>query len=635
MTYTIVGVIGHIDHGKTTLVAALSGTDTDTHPEEKRSGITIDLGFASITEGDHQIGLIDAPGHQKYIGNLLAGVSGIDVGLLVVACDQGIQEQTLEHAAILQMLGVTNLMVALSRVDLVDDATVQNLDEELDVFLDDFGFRDVPKIPISAVTGTGMKALKSQLRRFAELGQPRTVGRYSRMPVDRVFSMPGRGCVIAGTVWSGSIRVGDQLQLADNNVPVRVREVEVHGESVDESKVGFRTALNVTGVSANEVQRGDELIQPDVFRKSHHLLMEVKTFRDAQEIKCPATLQLHIVATSCSARITGTRRLTPGQSAVVVVETEKPVVATFGQRCLFRLPYPVGTMGGGTILATLGEETRRTRKLIELGEKIAMADSTERLVAWAEFQGELDPTPEWCELQIGVPTEEQASTVEEALAAGLIKRLPKSSRLVATSAAERIQREIVALMTQQAEVAQDAWVVEEAIAHQLLGFGSAELIHWLIQLLVEDGRLVRLGNRIAIASDQNSLSKKQQARMEQILAIFDGNRSPPTLKDIADQLQIPVETATFLSRFAIQTNLLLEIDKGLLLSAGVFRELCNELQQEFAEQPELSVADIRDRWQVTRKHAIPFLEYCDQKKVTDRRGNVRTAGTALQDFTSQ
>ncbi len=635
MTYTIVGVIGHIDHGKTTLVAALSGTDTDTHPEEKRRGITIDLGFASFTDGDHQFALIDAPGHQKYIGNLLAGVSGIDVGLLVVACDQGIQEQTLEHAAILQMLGVTNLMVALSRVDLVDDATVQNLDEELDVFLDDFGFRDVPKIPISAVTGTGMEALKSQLRRFAELGQPRTVGRYFRMPVDRVFSMPGRGCVIAGTVWSGSIRVGDQLELADNNVPVRVREVEVHGESVDESKVGFRTALNVTGVSANEVQRGDELIQPDVFRKSHHLLMEVKTFRDAQEIKCPATLQLHIAATSCSARITGTRRLTPGQSAVVVVETEKPVVATFGQRCLFRLPYPVGTMGGGTILATLGEETRRTRKLIELGEKIAMADSTERLVAWAEFQGELDPTPEWCELQIGVSTEEQASTVEEALAAGLVKRLPKSTRLVATSAAERIQREIVALMTQQAEVAQDAWVVEEAIVHQLLGFGSAELIHWLIQLLVEDGRLVRLGNRIAIASDQNSLSKKQQARMEQILAIFDGNRSPPTLKDIADQLQIPVETATSLSRFAIQTNLLLEIDKGLLLSAGVFRELCNELQQEFAEQPELSVADIRDRWQVTRKHAIPFLEYCDQKKVTDRRGNVRTAGTALQDFTSQ
>ncbi len=176
MSYTIVGVIGHIDHGKTSLVAALTGVDTDTHPEEKRRGITIDLGFAAFTDGDHRYALIDAPGHQKYIGNLLAGVSGIDVGLLVVACDQGIQAQTLEHAAILQSLGVSKLIVAISRIDLSDEATRMELSEELDVFLADFGFVDIPKVMVSSVTGEGLDDLKSLLREHS-----RTADRAARV----------------------------------------------------------------------------------------------------------------------------------------------------------------------------------------------------------------------------------------------------------------------------------------------------------------------------------------------------------------------------------------------------------------------------------------------------------------------
>ncbi|MCP4508479.1 MAG: GTP-binding protein, partial [Fuerstiella sp.] len=168
MSYSIVGVIGHIDHGKTSLVAALTGVDTDTHPEEKRRGITIDLGFASFTEGDHQFALIDAPGHQKYVGNLLAGVSGIDIGLLVVACDQGIQEQTLEHASILQMLGVRRLMVALSRIDLATSEAQAELREDLELFMDDFGFTDVPMVPVSPVKNLGIDELKTQLCDFAD-----------------------------------------------------------------------------------------------------------------------------------------------------------------------------------------------------------------------------------------------------------------------------------------------------------------------------------------------------------------------------------------------------------------------------------------------------------------------------------
>jgi selenocysteine-specific elongation factor len=634
MSYTIVGVIGHIDHGKTSLVAALTGVDTDTHPEEKRRGITIDLGFASFAAGDHQFALIDAPGHQKYIGNLLAGVSGIDVGLLVVACDQGIQAQTLEHASILQMLGVKRLIVALSRIDLATAEAQTELREELEVFLDDFDFSDIPMIPISSVKNIGLDVLTAKLCEYADAIEAPVAGSYFRMPVDRVFTMPGRGCVIAGTVWGGSVNVGDNLELAASGEVVRIREVEVHGEAVQTSKIGYRTALNVTGVSASEVSRGDELIQPGVFRKSRHLLVELRTFHDAPEIKCPATMQLHIAASACSARITGVRRLQPSQSVVVVVETDVPVVAAFGQKCLFRLPYPVGTVGGATVLAVAGQETKRTRRLIELGEKIAMSGAAGRLVAWAEFLGEVEPKPEWMELQLGIPAAVAGATISTVLDTGDVLQLPKTTRLVSASGVERIKRHVVELLTKHAEETQDAWVVEESAIQQSKSFGSPELIRWCVKLLVDDGTIVQLGRVIAVASDQNSLSKKQQVRMEKIVAEFEGNRSPPALKDISDRLQLPIETVTSLTRFAVQTGMLLDTGNGLLLSASVFTEFCNELHELFAEVAERPVADIRDRWQVTRKHAIPFLEFCDRMNVTRRNENMRTAGEALPRFVS-
>ena len=635
MSYTIVGVIGHIDHGKTSLVAALTGVDTDTHPEEKRRGITIDLGFASFKEGDHQFALIDAPGHQKYIGNLLAGVSGIDVGLLVVACDQGIQEQTLEHAAILSMLGVQRLVVVQSRIDLVTDAVRAELAEELEVFLDDFGFQDVPMVPVSSVTKVGISELKTLLCEIADTIEVRPSGQFFRMPVDRVFSMPGRGCVIAGTVWSGMLKTGDNLELANSGTMVRVREIEVHGEAVDDSRVGYRTALNVTGVSVSDVERGDELIQSGVFRRSQFVLMEIRTFRDAPEIKCPATLQLHIAASAHAARITGTRRLQPGQSAVVVVETESPVVATFGQKCLFRLPYPVGTVGGATVLAVADGSTKRTRKLIELGEKIAMANATERLIAWVEFLGEVQPTREWSELQLGIAATEFDGCVEEAIAMGAVSKLPKSNHLISNVAVSNIQRHVVEMLKKRAEETVDAWSVEESVIRQLDSFGSSPLIRIALQSLVDDGRLIRLGKMIAADSGETNMSKKQQKRMEQVVAMFDDNRSPPTLKEISDQLQLPIDTVTSLSRFAVQTGILLDAGNGLLLSAQVFKQFCVELKELFDANPEQAVADIRDRWQVTRKHAIPFLEFCDALKVTTRTENVRSAGPKLAAYVSE
>ncbi|MCG8653280.1 MAG: selenocysteine-specific translation elongation factor [Pirellulales bacterium] len=633
MSYTIVGVIGHIDHGKTSLVGVLTGTDTDTHPEEKLRGITIDLGFASFQQDGDEFALIDAPGHQKYIGNLLAGVSGIDVGLLVVACDQGIQEQTLEHAAILQSLGVRKLIAAISRIDLSDEAKQLELAEELEVFLADYGFENVPTLPFSSVTGQGIDALKQQLRDYARTSDRSSTG-FFRMPIDRVFSVPGRGCVVAGTLWSGNVKVGDTVEVVGSDQPVRVRELEVHGRSVERSAAGHRTAMNLTGVSAHQLARGDELVAQGTNRPVTRMVVEINAFRESSPVKCPATIQLHSATTACSARITGVRGIEPGEKTVAVLDVEQPVFATYGQQFLLRCPYPVGSFGGGRVLAPLESHLGLKRHLVEFGQQLAGADPVARLVAWVSHLGEWTVDPVTLELHLGIARDNYAQVVDAAVDSGKLQ-MPVEQRLVATSALERAGGYLVKLLTRQAEETDDAWVVQESLIEKARSTGSPQVVRHVIDRLVEEKRIVRFNKMLAIASEDNLLSKKQRARMNEIVAMFDGDRTPPTIKEVAEKFQTKMDAIASLIRFATQQRLLIDLGNGFLLSAEMFQQLCRELVELFKGEQEFSVAEIRDHWKITRKHAVPFLEYCDRVGATTRKDNTRIAGPKLQQIVSE
>ncbi len=639
MSYTIVGVIGHIDHGKTSLVRALTGTDTDTHPEEKRRGITIDLGFASLRDGDREFAFIDAPGHQKYIGNLLAGVSAVDVGLLVVACDQGIQEQTLEHASILQMLGVSKLIVAVSRIDLASADALAELTEELEVFLADFGFRDFPVIPLSSVTGEGMDDLRESLRQAARTTLRNADG-FFRMPIDRVFSVPGRGCVVAGTIWSGTVRVGDTVEWrtaghgANASAMVRVRELEVHGASVTESQVGRRTAMNITGIETNAVRRGDELLVPGVFPTSRHLIAQVRTFADAPKLRCPATVQLHTATTADAAKISGVKRLEPGQQTVVFVETAHPVVASFGQKLLLRLPYPIGSFGGGRVLAVPDISIRQKRRVLQAAARLADDDGAERLAAWVDLQNEVSVDADAFELQLGIPRERCDDIVKRVLAAGHVAS-PVTGLLISQDALGRIRSRVLSLLARQAETSPNAWCVEASLIQQLRLLGSEGTVRWVMRQLQDENLIVRLGSLLALPTGDNALSKRQRSRLDQIVEMFRGNRASPTTKEIAAKLEISTDAVASLIRFAVEQKIVIDVGGGFQISADTFRELCGELRLLFDEQPERSVAEIRDCWQVTRKHAIPFLEYCDRIGVTERSGDYRMAGPHLNQFVTE
>ena len=286
------------------------------------------------------------------------------------------------------------------------------------------------------------------------------------------------------------------------------------------------------------------------------------------------------------------------------------------------------------MLGCVEPSARQTTSLLQLGERIVAGGPAERLAAWVDFYGELDVDVNWLELQLGIASSDVDSTIQAAIDAGWVQ-MPQQGRLVSPTAAERIRRFVLKLLTHQAEATEKAWLVEEAVLERARSAGSPQAVRPVIDQLVRDQELVRVNEMVAVASQENVLSKKQRARMDQILTMFGGSRTPPTIKEVAKELGTTIDTVTSLVRFATQQQVVIDLGKGFFIAHDTFRELCGELRELFARSPEQSVANIRDHWQITRKHAIPLLEYCDRIAVTLRQGDSRVAGPGLDKMLSE
>ncbi len=648
--YVIVGVVGHIDHGKTSLVARLTGVDTDTHPEEKRRGITIDLGFAVLPGVGQTLAFVDAPGHQKYIGNLLAGVSAVDVGLLVVAADQGIQAQTLEHVTVLHRLRVSHLVVALSRIDLCDAERRSSVREELEFFLADYGFSHFPIVEVSSVTGEGLDALKQALfdsvRHHGSENPRERAGELAaqpfRMPIDRVISVEGRGLVLAGTPWFGTATVGDTLLLSDGQTHVRVRDIESHGIERDQSRVRTRTAINVSILDSKStrkvaVKRGDELLAPEAYSTSSRVLLDLQLEAEVGDLKCPCTVQLHTASTSVSARLLGVRVLRQGQQEIVLAEFDSPVVTTYGQPCLIRRAYPVGTLGGGQILAScdvdLLNRRRNAKELVELGKQLIAAEDASRLVAWVEFLGECTVEPRLFANQLGIQTNQLPKTLEQIKADELLICI--GDRLISESHVNRIQHFLLKQLRERAESEDDAWIIRSSLVEKTTALGSIDAVELALDRLLAKGHdgqaaVVQVNNMLAIHSEETALSKKQLRELESLLAALSGERMPPNNRELADQLNLKVAAVNSLLRYATQQRTLVEVAKGLFFDRKVVQQLITELASFLEKSGEARATEIKEMWSITRKHAIPLLEYFDAQAITVRQTDTRQAGPRMQ-----
>lgn len=634
MSYAVIGTAGHIDHGKTTLVQALTGTWTDSLPDERRRGMTLDLGFTWFDFDGHRMAVIDVPGHEKYIARMLCGVAAIDIGLLVVAADEGVALQTIEHLSILASLHVPRLVVALSKSDLSDDVTMTIIEDDVRELCLDRGYVDFDMHRVSAATGQGIPALKQTLAKRAADVSRKGDGGILRLPVDRCLTVEGRGCVVAGTIWTGQVRQGDSVQILPSGKTARVRNIEVHGESVDTATAGYRTALNLAGIARTDVARGFEIVTPDSLRPVQRCVAEVSLYQDAPDIPNGRFVRLHAAAGSVTAGIlTGGSPLSAGMKSVVVLTAKDPVVLTPGQLFLLRRPGACGTFAGGRVLAAHGIGAHRTGKLIAFGKRLQNGPPAERLLAWLDLRGPLDLSDPATARDLGLSDSECRKAAAEAASRGHLENVPDSTWIISTTVRDRLAETLLQRLERRQRDGKPVWVESASLLEETRPLAPDAVRRWVLDRLIRSGRVIRLGDQVLSAAALN-LTKSRQELLSRLLNHFRECRRPPNAAALPNLEQKPQQEIDTLLKLAVSRNMLIRLGDGWFLTPDVLEELKAELTECFSEKPARTVAEIRDHWGLTRKHAVPFLEYFDRIGWTSRDGDYRTAGPQLTSSSS-
>jgi selenocysteine-specific elongation factor len=609
----ILGTAGHIDHGKTALVKALTGVDTDRLPEEKRRGITIDLGFAPLDlVGIGTVGVVDVPGHEAFVRTMLAGASGIDAALLVVAADEGVMPQTREHLDILSLLGVTNIVVALTKRDLVDADWLPLVAEEIDSLFRMLSLKPPAIIPVSAVTREGIPELRLALTAtFADGRQDRDAHDLFRMPVDRAFSVRGTGTVVTGTVWSGSVRRDDTVFAHPGGRALRIRGIQTHGRAVPEACRGQRTAIALANCDVAEMERGMVLVASSAWSPTTRLLAQISVAEDAPPITPRTRLSLHLGTSEIEARLSfnSTSRLNGKRSVITRVTLAEPVVARAGDRFVLRLPSPVSTVGGGIVLDPY--PTARSARAIAAS---AATDNHALLRAALEDAGAAGIEESVLPVRLGVTPDESNRLAlsagaekidgrfvsQESLGA-LAGRLDKAVRY---SAANFPLEAGVQLQTVRAELRAPASVIDRVVL-RLIGEGRLEL----------DGALVRP------AGWSPNLSERQLHARDVVLhEICAAAIDPPTVAELESKVG---SDAPALLRLLARSGELVRVSEERYYSKGAVADLVATLRGTLDPDRFYPPSELRDVLGISRKYLIPFLEFCDRTGVTERGADGR------------
>ncbi len=598
----ILGTAGHIDHGKTALVRALTGVDTDRLPEEKRRGITIELGFAPLDlDGVGTLGVVDVPGHEAFVRTMLAGATGVDVALLVIAADEGVMPQTKEHLAILTLLGIRGGVVALSKTDLVDDDWLALVTDDVRGVLAGSALVEAEIVPVSARTGAGIDRLRAALAEIAARDIESTAADLFRMPVDRVFSLRGTGTVVTGTVWSGTLARG-AAWIHPPGRAVRVRELHSHGRAVDSVGGGMRAAVALADVAVAEVPKGAVLVSPGEWPPSDTLRATLELLDPESPVLGARTrIRFHLGSADTGARVVS---LAPG---VVRVHLEAPLVCRSGDRFIIRGGAQMTTLGGGTVIDPYARRRARALGTADL----STAGILSALCAEAGATGvEIRPLP----IRIGVAPVE-------------LDRVLKSTSLVVTAervyapgvAAELRERVLAAIDLEHARDSLSPGLPLER-ARASLG-APRDLFDSVLADLVLAEELEVAGSIIRRPGRDPRLSEEQASLAEGILHVFCSVDEP-----VATVAQITASFGTEsipVLRYLEQTGRVIRLGEALVAGEAVVRGMVEQLRAVMEVGRVYSPAELRDALGISRKTLIPLLEYCDRVQVTERRGSDR------------
>ncbi|MEO5618154.1 MAG: selenocysteine-specific translation elongation factor [Candidatus Eisenbacteria bacterium] len=627
----VIGTAGHIDHGKTALVRRLTGVDTDRLPEEKKRGISIDLGFAPlVTPGGVRVGIVDVPGHERFVKNMLAGVGGIDLVLLVIAADEGVMPQTREHLAIVRLLGIPRGIVVLTKRDLVEAEWVEMVKRDVRALLANSALAESPMVEFSAVTGAGADTLLATLdAQLAGLAM-RPGDEPARLPVDRVFTVEGFGTVVTGTLWRGRVRTGDTLQLLPRGEAVRVRRVQVHGATVDEARAGQRTAIALAGVERESVERGDWLVAQDSLRASSIMDVRFDLLADMPK-PWPANtrIRFHLGASEIIGRLVALEgaEIGPGGTTLAQVRLERPAVAARGDRFVIRSYSPSRTIGGGAIIEPVATKRHRHAAGIEqlevhesgslearLLEKLATFEKPAATAVLAQAVGE---------------SEAAVHAALAALAAGAEVAQPTEGRWLSaarwSAARETIEREVRAFA-----VAHPAryGAPKGELKSGLRATMEAASFDAAFESLVAERVLEQKGDRVRPADLPWDPPAAIVARLEALEAeLGAAGYQVPEVPQWQPKLGADGAEVTSLGFFL---GRLVRVSQDLTYSARQLETLRGRLADYFTRKPSLTVADFRDLTGASRKYSVPLLEHCDRLGWTMRVGDERRVGPRMQ-----
>ena len=624
MKHVVIGTAGHIDHGKTSLVKALTGTDTDRLKEEKERGITIELGFAELILDNVYAGIVDVPGHERFVKNMLAGVGGIDLVMLIVAADEGVMPQTREHLSICRLLGIKSGLIVLTKTDLVEPEWVELVTDDIQDFVKDTFLEEKPIVPVSAHTGDGLENLKIILNEIADQTPTKSETGIFRIPIDRVFTMRGFGVVITGTLFSGSVAVGEQVEVYPKALQARVRGLQVHGESVEKSTAGLRTAVNLQGLERAEVFRGDMIGHRGELKTTYMLDVHLEHLADApRPLKTRNRIRFHAGTAEIMGRISliGRDALEPGDSSFAQIRLEEPIVVLPRDRFVIRSYSPIITIGGGEILDIMPRKHRRLRSSsLEHLKSLHQGDETERLlillrdsrlngVKLADLTGRLTLKPS--DIQ---------KTIQELSSQREVQIIDQTNFFSMTTAHfNTAQKNILSFLCEyhvenplrtgapREEVRGKAGEINEKIF-------AAALKH-----LSESNEIVENGAILRLASHSVEIDEKLGEVKTKLESVYkNAHFQPPSVEDAFSQSGGKGNSNRNALQILIDEGALLRLKDNIIYHRHALSEAENLLREHLSQNNEITAAEFRDLLGITRKHAIPLLEYFDTARITLR-----------------
>jgi selenocysteine-specific elongation factor len=620
--HVVIGMAGHIDHGKTALVKALTGTDTDRLKEEKERGMTTDLGFAFL--GD-TVTVIDVPGHERFVKTMVAGVNTVDLAVLVIAADDGIMPQTEEHLDILNLLQIPGGLVAVNKMDLVDADWLNLVMEDVKKRTLGTVLGNGPVIPVSAVTGQNLDILKNEIMRMAGAVQDRRDRGVFRMPVDRVFSIKGFGTVVAGTVLSGHIALEDEVELLPQKTPLRVRGLQVHDRIVNESRVGFRTAVNVMGVEKEKVERGNVLAESGFFKPTRMADVRFSSLASwNRPVRNRERVHVHIGTDEALARVIllDKESLPPGESGFAQLHFEKPVVMDADDRFVARSYSPVRTLGGGWVLDPHPVKHKRLQpELLAHLEGLIKGDSSRRvldILDAARFQ----------------PVQEEAlaklSGISSEGLLELLSMLENEKKAVRTgknrwiSAVHRklLDRNLTETVRRfHSEHPERTGIPRAELLSRIRPPSDKILFEEAVKGLVQDGVLAVESDRVRLLQFQVTLSPMlREIREEMVKALTGSSFSPPDEREIIARFG---ENGKTILQVLVDSSELVRLDEGVLFHRDLLEKAKQMIRSFIGSGHEATVSELRVHLGTSRKYAVPLVEYLDRIGFTEREGDVR------------